>query len=77
MVSGEIDFIEKDEKKNDFVKEKIMVTTTAIELVKEQIRDSYIKIKNLEFTEGCGEADCHWCNFVRDNKINLPLALSN
>ncbi len=72
MVSGELDFIEKDEKKNVFVKEKIIVTKDAIDFIKNQVRETYTKIKNLEFTVGCGEPDCHWCNFVKENKIALP-----
>lgn len=72
MLSGELDFVEKDEKKNVFVKEKIVVTKDAIEFVKNQVKETYARIKNLEFTEGCGKKDCHWCNFVKENKIALP-----
>ncbi len=72
MLSGELDFIEKDEKKNIFVKEKIIVTKEAIAFVKNQVKETYSKIKNLEFTEGCGDEKCRWCNFVKNNKIALP-----
>ena len=71
MVSGEIDFIERDEKKNEFVKSKVTVTNEAIEFVKDQLKDTYTKIKNLEFNEGCGKEECHWCKFVRENKLEV------
>ena len=71
MISGEIDFIEKDEKKMKLVKEKIMVTPDSISFVKDQLKDSYNKIQQLEFSEGCGEEDCHWCNFVRNNELEI------
>jgi DNA helicase-2/ATP-dependent DNA helicase PcrA len=66
MVSGEIDFIEKDERnKKEFVKQQLDVTNReGIIFVKEQIRETYKKIMNHEFTEGCGEKDCDWCNFA-------------
>ena len=65
MVSGEIDFIEKDDRnKKDFVKVKLEVNREGIIFVKNQIRETYKKIMNHEFTEGCGEEDCYWCNFV-------------
>ena len=66
MISGEIDFVQKDSKKN-FVKEKIYVKPEDIKLVLGQIKDSYSKIMNLEFEQGCGEEDCRWCNFVKYN----------
>ena len=66
MVSGEIDFIEKDERnKKEFVKRQLDVTNReGIIFVKEQIRETYNKIMNHEFTEGCGDKDCGWCNFA-------------
>jgi DNA helicase-2/ATP-dependent DNA helicase PcrA len=67
MVSGEIDFVEKYEKKNDFIKEKFIVSDEDVAIVKKQIKEVYTKIMNHEFTQGCGEDDCKWCNFVKSN----------
>jgi len=72
MESGEIDFVEKHSAKKDFVKAKILVTQEDVAIVKKQIKNSYIKIMNHEFTEGCGEEDCKWCNFVRSNQTTAP-----
>ncbi|MFH1005729.1 MAG: ATP-dependent DNA helicase [Bacteroidota bacterium] len=73
MISGEIDFVEKYEKENDFVKKKIIVTKEDIVIVKNQIKDVYSKIMNHEFNQGCGEKDCYWCNFVKQNQSILLL----
>ncbi len=72
MISGEIDFLEKDEEKNEFVKKKINIDKEAIDMVKEQIKTSYTKIMNFEFTEGCGDDECYWCSFVKRNNIAKP-----
>lgn len=64
MLSGEIDFLQKDSKK-EFIKEKVFVLPEDIEIVKSQIKNTYGKIMNLEFTQGCNKDDCYWCNFVK------------
>ncbi|MBI4944948.1 MAG: ATP-dependent helicase [Bacteroidetes bacterium] len=73
MLSGEIDFIEKHTTKKDFVKAKIMVTKEDVAIVKKQIKEVYTKIMNHEFTQGCGEEDCKWCNFVNVNQTTSSL----
>lgn len=65
MVSGEIDFLEKNEK-GELVKHRFNIIQDEVDIVKAQIKDVYRRIKNLEFTTGCGEEDCDWCNFVRE-----------
>lgn len=65
MTSGEIDFLEKDEN-GELVKYKFEIVPTEVDIVKTQIKDVYQRIKNLEFTTGCGKEDCNWCNFVKD-----------
>jgi len=67
MISGEIDFIEKDPKTDDFEKVRITVEDADMKIVTEQIVDVYHKIKNLEFSVGCGKDDCPWCNFVKEH----------
>jgi len=68
VISTEFDFIEPV--KGEYHKEKIVITPEAYSLVKEQIKDTYTKIKNMEFTQGCGKAECHWCDFVKSNFNN-------
>ncbi|HIA35489.1 MAG TPA: ATP-dependent helicase [Flavobacteriales bacterium] len=70
MMSGEIDFIEKDDRtKKDFVKVKIPVTREGILLLKAQIKDTWHKIMNHEFSKGCEEDDCKWCSFVKNQFV--------
>jgi DNA helicase-2/ATP-dependent DNA helicase PcrA len=76
MISGEIDFIQKDGKKQ-FSKVKIYVKPEEINFVKKQIADTYKSIMNFEFKNGCGAEDCQWCNFVkynyRSDKLDLAI----
>jgi DNA helicase-2/ATP-dependent DNA helicase PcrA len=66
MISGEIDFVQKNSKK-EFSKYKIYVLPEDVKIVKEQIKSTYQKIMNFEFREGCGKEECQWCNFVKYN----------
>ena len=72
VVSTEFDFIEPDKKKN-YRKEKIVITPADITTVTEQITSTWEKIQNREFYTGCGKEDCHWCNFVKTNKLAVAL----
>ena len=72
VISTEFDFIEPDKKK-EYRKEKIVITLADIETVKQQIKTVWDKIQSREFYTGCGKEDCHWCNFVKDNKLAIAL----
>ncbi|HTB27211.1 MAG TPA: PD-(D/E)XK nuclease family protein, partial [Puia sp.] len=75
VVSTEFDFIEPDSKKN-YKKEKIFISPEDEAFVIRQITETWEKIRNHDFYTGCGKEDCHWCNFVKTNKldINAPIA---
>ncbi len=72
VISTEFDFVEPDKKK-EYRKEKIVITPADIETVKQQIKAVWDKIQAREFYIGCGKQDCHWCNFVKDNKLAVAL----
>jgi DNA helicase-2/ATP-dependent DNA helicase PcrA len=72
VASSEFDFIEPDKKK-EYRKVKIPVSHEDIEFVSEQIASTWQKIQNREFYIGCGKPDCHWCNFVKTNKLAVAL----
>ncbi|HMU44795.1 MAG TPA: ATP-dependent DNA helicase [Chitinophagaceae bacterium] len=72
VVSTEFDFIEPDKKKN-YRREKIVIKPEDITTVTEQIAETWQKIQDREFYTGCGEPDCHWCNFVKTNKMEIAL----
>ncbi len=69
MVSGEMLFLERDENDQLFSRH-FDITDEEIGIVKAQIKDTYTRIQNLEFTTGCGKEDCDWCNFVRSIQSN-------
>lgn len=62
VLSGEIDFIEPDEMDKQH-KIKIMIKEDEYTFVKKQIVDTFQKIQNLEFEQGCEEEECFWCSF--------------
>ena len=71
-VSSEFDFIEPDKKKQ-YRKIKIPVSHEDIEIVTAQVTKTWEKIQNREFYVGCGKPDCHWCDFVKTNKLAVAL----
>ena len=72
VISTEFDFVEPDKKK-EYRKEKIVINPADIETVKQQIKETWEKIQARDFYTGCGKEDCHWCNFVKDNKLAVAL----
>ena len=71
-VSSEFDFIEPDKKK-EYRKIKIPISHEDIEIVTAQVTKTWEKIQNREFYVGCGKPDCHWCDFVKTNKLAVAL----
>ena len=72
VVSTEFDFIEPDKKKT-YRKVKVVITPADITTVKQQIRTVWDKIHARDFYVGCGKAECHWCEFVKTNKLAVAL----
>ena len=73
VISTEFDFIEPDKTRN-WQKAKVIIRPEDITTVTQQIVEVWEKIQARDFYTGCGKADCHWCNFVKENKLNLPVA---
>lgn len=72
VASTEFDFIEPDKKKI-YHRQKIAITPTDTDIVMTQIRDTWEKIQSRDFYKGCGREDCHWCNFVKTNRLAIAL----
>ncbi len=72
VTSTEFDLIEPDKKKN-YRKEKLVISPADITTVTQQIVLVWEKIQHRDFYTGCGKEDCHWCNFVKDNKLAITL----
>ncbi len=67
MTSGEVNMLEQ-KKDGSFKKAKYVITPQEEALVSKQIAESYEKIMNHEFRDGCNEDTCHWCSFLKNQK---------
>jgi DNA helicase-2/ATP-dependent DNA helicase PcrA len=65
VISGEVDFIEPVEE--EYKKHKIVFNNDGYLFVKNQIKETYQRIQNHEFTEGCNDDQCFWCAFDKYN----------
>ncbi|HMP86584.1 MAG TPA: PD-(D/E)XK nuclease family protein, partial [Lacibacter sp.] len=72
VMSTEFDFVEPDKKKQ-YRREKLTLTAADAETVTQQIVQVWQKIQERDFYTGCGNADCHWCNFAKDNQLAIAL----
>ena len=70
VVSTEFDFIEPDAKKA-YRKQKVHISPEDEALVINQIKEVWTKIQQHDFYTGCGKEDCHWCQFVKTNKLDI------
>lgn len=68
VVSTEFDFVEPNQKKQ-LKKEKVIIRPEDTTTVVQQIKSTWEAIQKRAFYTGCGKADCHWCNFVEQNKL--------
>jgi DNA helicase-2/ATP-dependent DNA helicase PcrA len=69
---GMFDYIEKGRKSNEYKRLYVPVYTQDEEIVREQLKDSYLRIMNHDFNTGCGDEDCHWCNFAKQYELIRP-----
>jgi DNA helicase-2/ATP-dependent DNA helicase PcrA len=63
--SAEISYLEPDVR-GRFVRKEIKYRPEDVTLVKKLIVETYGKIQRQEFYEGCGEDNCQWCNFLKN-----------
>lgn len=56
-------YLEEEKKENQV--QRITFNFEEMELVKNQLRTVYSKIKNKEFDQGCNNDYCQWCNFKK------------
>ncbi len=64
MTRGEMNFVEPD-KFDKFEKVQFAISPEDVSTVTEQVKNTYAQIKAHEFTKGCNDERCHWCNFVK------------
>ncbi len=66
VASAEISYLEPDQKKGQFPVFRIVFEPEDTTVMKTLIKDTYGKIMRQEFYEGCGEDNCHWCRFLKN-----------
>ncbi|MEO7766061.1 MAG: PD-(D/E)XK nuclease family protein, partial [Ferruginibacter sp.] len=70
VISAEFDFIEPYKNK-EYRKEKILIQPADITTVTRQLTEVWSMVQARQFYTGCGSHNCHWCNFVKDNKLAI------
>jgi DNA helicase-2/ATP-dependent DNA helicase PcrA len=71
-ISTEFDFVEPDKKKT-YHKVKLVISPADITTVTQQIVTVWQRIRDRDFYTGCGKEDCHWCAFVKTNKLAVAM----
>lgn len=66
VTSGVISWVDPNSK-GKFTHSEIEITPQDATWMRQLLKETYGKIQNHEFYEGCGKSDCKWCNFVRQN----------
>jgi DNA helicase-2/ATP-dependent DNA helicase PcrA len=74
ITAGVIQYLEPNPK-GEFVAEEIKILPKEVVSVKNMITETYQNILDHNFYEGCGESNCSWCAFVKDN--TLPESFSD
>jgi DNA helicase II / ATP-dependent DNA helicase PcrA len=64
--SAQFVFVEPSKISKKIVTKKVEVTDDDLAVVGQQIEDCYAGIMAREFTQGCGDATCAWCTFVKE-----------
>jgi len=66
--SAEIDYLTPNDQ-GIFPSKRIEFSVKEVNMVKKMIENTHKSILNHEFTEGCGEPQCKWCNFAQRNLV--------
>ncbi len=67
MAAGKISFIEPDRKTGDFTTKEFSVKPEDMQIVGQQITETYENIKAYKFDQTCEDEKCRWCNFTTNN----------
>lgn len=69
---GMFDYIEKGRVSNEYKRVYVPLYEQDEQIVRQQLKDAYSRIMNHEFDRGCGEENCHWCNFAKRYELIRP-----
>lgn len=65
-------FVEPDTEE-EYQSVSILPTPEDVQLVREQIRETWDKIQAHDFYTGCGKEECRWCRFAKEQKLYRDL----
>jgi DNA helicase-2/ATP-dependent DNA helicase PcrA len=72
VTTGMFEYLEKSKKSNEYRRIYVPMYQSDLDTVRGQLKDVWARIQNHEFHTGCGEQDCHWCNFAKQYEIIRP-----
>lgn len=62
-----VSFVEADDNPKLY-KHELHITPDDEQIVKQQLHETYQKIKNKEFSPGCGRSTCRWCSLLKKDE---------
>jgi len=65
MVSGEMDFVEPSDS-GEFLSQKVLINPENETQMKSIVQSVYHKIMDKQFSKGCMDPECYWCNFTKN-----------
>ena len=70
---GMFDYIQPN-KNGEYKQITVPVFAQDEAIVRQQMKEVYNRIMNHEFDRGCGDENCHWCNFAKRYELIRPAA---
>jgi DNA helicase-2/ATP-dependent DNA helicase PcrA len=67
VTSAEFIYLEPSKRTGEIYSQKVYIRDEDLAFVTQQLREAYDGIQAHEFSQGCGEQFCDWCNFVKEN----------
>ena len=71
--SSMLSFVNPD-RKGQFAEPEIRFNTSELEDMRKLVKDTYVNIQQQNFYTGCGESNCSWCQFAKDNALWADLS---
>jgi DNA helicase-2/ATP-dependent DNA helicase PcrA len=69
---GSIVYLDPD-RQDQLLRQEIEFELKDVQALRTMIGEVYERIRAHDFYEGCGEANCHWCSFVRDQRLGRDI----
>lgn len=69
---GSIAYLDPD-RQDQVIRQEIEFDLKDTTALRQMIKDTYSRIREHDFYQGCGEDNCHWCNFVREQRLGRDI----